>query len=500
MGRRSKWGARYGCPDRCWASLVHYRFRPLHWPRGLAEINTVGGYPSNWSTDLCGHGTHVAGTINAVNNTLGVVGVSPGDVSLYILKVFGDDCSGVSSSDLVAAAHRCQNAGANVINMSLGGPFKSRTEQRAFQQLYDDGILPFAAAGNDGNCRKSYPASYDSVISVAAIDENNVVADFSQQNDKVELSAPGFSVLSTVPWIETNTLTVDGVNYEGNYIENAARVTSSGDLAIGGLCEQAGSWYGAVVLCERGNITFNEKVTNVEDGGGVTAIIYNNEPGNFFGTLGDGNSSNIPAISLSQEDGQELVFKLGFLGVVESTISKPDSGYEGWGGTSMATPPHVSGVAARVWSSDSLSLNTDIRDALQNSALDLGDPGKDNAYGYGLVQAFDAWQYLGGGSGSDSTPPPPVGSDDTPAPVISNVSSNTSGRGGNFKITWNTDEPADSEVKFTCCGVFTNSELVTDHSMGFRGQKGVTYEYWVSSTDAAGNKATEGPLYHPFSE
>ena len=85
---------------------------------------------------------------------------------------------------------------------------------------------------------------------------------------------------------------------------------------------------------------------------------------------------------------------------------------------------------------------------------------------------------------------------DTTALIISTVSSQKSGKGGNFKITWNTNNPADSGVIFTCCGTFTNSELVTDHSMSFRGQKNVTYEYWVSSTDAAGNNVTEGPYDH----
>jgi hypothetical protein len=80
--------------------------------------------------------------------------------------------------------------------------------------------------------------------------------------------------------------------------------------------------------------------------------------------------------------------------------------------------------------------------------------------------------------------------------VISNVSSQKSGRGGNFKITWNTNNSADSEVTFTCCGTFNNSELVTDHSMSFRGQKNATYEYWVTSTDAAGSSVTEGPYNH----
>jgi len=89
--------------------------------------------------------------------------------------------------------------------------------------------------------------------------------------------------------------------------------------------------------------------------------------------------------------------------------------------------------------------------------------------------------------------------DESPAeslPVISNVDSDKSGKGGNFKITWDTNIMADSEVTFTCCGTFTNSELVTGHSMSFRGQKNVTYEYWVSSTDANGNPATSGPHQH----
>ena len=85
---------------------------------------------------------------------------------------------------------------------------------------------------------------------------------------------------------------------------------------------------------------------------------------------------------------------------------------------------------------------------------------------------------------------------DTGSLAISSVSSATSGKGGNFKITWNTNKPADSEVTFTCCGTFTNSELVTDHSMSFRGKKGDTYEYWVSSTDADGSIVSDGPYYH----
>jgi serine protease len=371
-------------------------------------VSIAGGFPSGWNTDLCGHGTHVAGTIAAAFNDLGVVGVAPG-VSLYIAKVFGDNCSWSYSSDLVDAANRCDAAGANVINMSLGGSFRNRVEERAFSTLYNKGILSVAAAGNAGNTSHHYPASYPSVVSVAAIDETKVVADFSQKTNQVELSAPGVGVLSTVPWLAQTYVSVDGVDYSANHIEYAAYGSITGSLVNGGLCTSTGSWGGQVVLCERGQISFYDKVRNVQNSGGTAAVIYNNEPGNFFGTLGDGNSSTIPAVSISQEDGLVLVpDELGQSATITSTISIPDSGYEAWNGTSMATP-HVAGAAALVWSANPSWTNAEIRQALQQTAQDLGADGRDNAYGYGLVQAHDAWVYLGGGSEPPPPPPPPPG-------------------------------------------------------------------------------------------
>lgn len=373
---------------------------------GHADLQTsnVTGEPSGWDRDRCGHGTHVTGTIAALNNTIGVVGVLPGGIRLHIVKVFGDDCSWSYASDLVHAANRCAAAGAHIISMSLGGSFKSRTEERAFAELYSNGLLSVAAAGNGGNNRHSYPASYDSVISVAAIDANKQVASFSQFNDQVELAAPGVSVLSTVPWNETNSLTVDGVTYTGNWIENAARTSGvTGALIDGGLCDQAGSWSGKVVLCERGSISFHDKVRNVQSSGGVAAVIYNNASGSFFGTLGDGNASAIPAISVSQEDGAHLVqTALGSSGRVVSVREDPGSGYEAWNGTSMATP-HVSGVAALIWSAYPTRTNEEIRQTLRATAQDLGAAGRDDRSGHGLLQARAAFDALGGGGGGGGT-------------------------------------------------------------------------------------------------
>ena len=362
--------------------------------------NAIGGYSQvddDWSRDGFGHGSHVGGTITAENNSLGVVGVTPGTVNLYIVKFFNDDGSATYASNLVDALSRCQAAGANVVSMSLGGSRSVRAEKTAFSNAYSAGVLSIAAAGNDGTSAYSYPASYDSVMSVAAIDANKVVADFSQYNSAVEIAAPGVGVLSTLPYIETNRVTVDGVDYTGGHIEYSARGTVSGTLAAGGLCDSVGSWSGKVVLCERGVIDFYTKVANVQAGGGIAAIIYNNVPGDFLGTLGEGNSTSIIGISLSQENGQYLVSnKLGRTATVFSQVEQPASGYEAWDGTSMATP-HVSAVAALVWSWDPSLTNVEIRNALTAAAQDLGTAGRDVYYGYGLVQARAALEYLGYG-------------------------------------------------------------------------------------------------------
>jgi subtilisin family serine protease len=369
----------------------------------LQGVN-VTGYNGNltWNQDGSGHGTHVAGTIVAMNNALGVVGVTPGTVQVYVVRVFGDDGAWAYSSTLIDAAYKCRDAGANIISMSLGGSRSNRTEMNGFATLYNSyNILSIAAAGNAGTSANSYPASYDTVVSVAAIDSNKVVADFSQYNSQVELAAPGVGVLSTVPYLDSTSLTVGGVTYSAGHIEFSARGSASGALVDGGLCTATNSaWSGKVVLCQRGDISFYDKVHNVQLSGGAAAAIYNNVPGGFLGTLGDGYSSTIIGISLSQEDGQYLVAnKLGQSATVTSTYTAPASGYDYYDGTSMATP-HASAVAALVWSAKPTATNAEIRAVLQQTAQDLGAAGRDVYYGYGLVQAKTAIDALTGGGGT----------------------------------------------------------------------------------------------------
>jgi subtilisin family serine protease len=370
---------------------------------GMSQVD------DNYLRDMVGHGSHVAGTISALNNELGVVGVSPGEVNLHIVKIFSDSGTWVTrASDLTAAIYNCRDNGAKVISMSLSGSQANKKEERAFNQVYEAGILHVAAAGNhqvESPGALHYPASYASVISVAAVDASLAVANFSAQNTPVELAAPGVGVLSTIPYIETTKVTVDGADYPVNHVEFAAYGSASGSLADGGLCTTTGNWAGKVVLCSRGDISFYDKVRNVQNSGGVAAIIYNNVPNeDLFATLGAGNSSTIIAVSTTMETGQFLLTKVGIDATVSSVYEWPVSGYEAWSGTSMATP-HVAGVAALIWSANPGWTNVQIREALTETAFDLGPAGRDIAYGYGLVQAVDALAHLEGGV--EPPPPPP---------------------------------------------------------------------------------------------
>jgi serine protease len=457
----------------------------------FAGITITGGGLSNWNHDLDGHGTHVSGTIAAQVNDKGVVGVSPG-VSLHVFRVFDDAGKWTYSSSLLAAARACRDARAKIISMSLGGGVKSRTEESGLRDLYEkDGILLVAAAGNDGSTRMSYPASYASVVSVAAVDSNAKHASFSQANSQVELAAPGVDVLSASPFLDTNRVGIGPDSFHGAYIYGGARGTASGILVDGGLATSTNSsWNGKVVLVRRGDISFEAKVKNVQNSGGLAALIYNNAEGSIDMTLGSF-VATIPAISFSGEDGVLLTGRLGQAAAVESSVVNSSSGYQLMTGTSMATP-HVSGVAALVWSAAPALTAKEVRSLLTSTARDIDVAGFDNRTGHGLVDAHAAWLAAGGGSGGGGGGggPDQPGDGDTDAPVISNIQSRvTNTKNGSFEITFSTNEPATGSITFTsgASGTHTGTAGVTNHKFSFRGTKGATYTYTVTATDPSGN-------------
>lgn len=165
--------------------------------RGIAVVECSGDCSAPWDDDH-DHGTHVAGTVGAIDNNEGVVGVAP-NVILHAVKVLDGSGRG-SFSDVADGIVRVANEGWDVINMSLGGGASSVVE-RAVQTAADAGVVIVAAAGNSGPCEDcvSYPAAYEECIAVSATNSDDGLASFSSQGPEVEIAAPGVDVLSTVP-------------------------------------------------------------------------------------------------------------------------------------------------------------------------------------------------------------------------------------------------------------------------------------------------------------
>ncbi|MCL1819486.1 MAG: S8 family serine peptidase [Oscillospiraceae bacterium] len=166
-------------------------------PRGQGKRGWNFEGNNNNCEDYTGHGTHVAGTIGAVgNNFIGVTGVS-WVVRLASLKIGGN------VFDMAAAINAIDYANRNriqIINSSWGSRFFSSSLKYAIDNY--DGLLVVSAGNNGSNndIMPVYPSSYDSenIISVAAADQNDNLASFSNYGEiSVDIAAPGTDILST---------------------------------------------------------------------------------------------------------------------------------------------------------------------------------------------------------------------------------------------------------------------------------------------------------------
>jgi len=230
----------------------------------LIDNYISGGYDfvnqDNDPMDDEGHGSHCSGIAAAkIDNNKGIAGIS--QVGILAEKVL--DSSGYGSSfDVAAGITHAKDNNVDIISMSLGSSYPSSTVETACNNAYNAGVLLIAASGNDYSSQICYPAAYESVIAVGAINNQDKRCGFSNYGENLELMAPGEDIIS--------------IRRDGGYI-------------------------------------------------------------------------------------------------------KKD-------GTSMACP-HVSGVASLVKSINYDMSNEEIRQILRDTSEDLGSPGKDIYYGYGLVNA-----------------------------------------------------------------------------------------------------------------
>jgi major intracellular serine protease len=197
---------------------------------------TNEGGADNWE-DGNGHGTHVAGTIAAVENGTGVVGVAP-EAKLLIGRVLGSNGSGgydqITNGIEWATNWKGENGEkVRIISMSLGGTYNDPKMKAAILDAVSQGIIVVCAAGNEGDGNENtfeigYPAAINESVSVAACDQNKKLANFSNANLQVDVIGAGVNVVSTYP--KSKYATLSGTSMATPHISGAlALIISVGE-------------------------------------------------------------------------------------------------------------------------------------------------------------------------------------------------------------------------------------------------------------------------------
>jgi subtilisin family serine protease len=194
-------------------------------------------------TDGNGHGTHVAGTIGALDNGVGVVGMAPG-ARLWSVRVLNDQGSGYTNQIIAGIDYvRANAASIEVANMSLGCECTSAAQNTAITNLVNAGVVVVVAAGNSHKDASTFsPANHPDVITVSALadfngqpgggaaptcrtDQDDTLADFSNFGSQVEIAAPGVCIYST--WLNGGYNTISGTSMASPHVAGAAALLAS---------------------------------------------------------------------------------------------------------------------------------------------------------------------------------------------------------------------------------------------------------------------------------
>jgi serine protease len=350
--------------------------------------------------DFNRHGTHCSGTVLGLNNDQGVIGVAPG-ASLMIGKVLNNGGWGTDAWIVEGIDWAVAN-GADVISMSFGDDEPNQAATDACAAAAAAGVLLVASAGNEATANPRYPATNPGVMSVAALNSDSTLASFSNFGPLLSISAPGVGVESSTPIVQTRVF-FNGANRNAQNLSGSrggslppAEVVDCGQGLTA--ADFPPTVNGKIAHIRRGGATFQVKATNALAAGAIGVLISNSSGGTttFTGNLND--TFVIPVFGISQNDGNLLQ-----AGGITATMSQTNVGhqYELLSGTSMSCP-HVSGGAALLiglFKSTGLTPAlppASTRWILEQTATDLGAPGRDDTFGHGLLNVKAAADYLAG--------------------------------------------------------------------------------------------------------
>lgn len=347
------------------------------------------------------HGTHVAGIIAANGR---IKGVAP-EAVIYAYRALGPGGMG-TTEQVIAAIEQAIKDKVDILNLSLGnnvnGPDLPLSE--ALNNAVEHGITAVTSSGNSGPNVWSVgsPGTAAKAISVGASTPTMKIPYIEIDGKQIRLEP----LLGSVMWdLDRTYELVDGGMGKPNQLKHAE---------------------GKIVLIERGEITFSEKVMNAEKAGARAVIIYNNTKGPFLGNLD--RNSEIPVMGISKSDGKELTQKIkeGYARVRTNIIEEKDTiaefssrgpvtnsweikpdllapgvailstipgGYLSLQGTSMAAP-HVAGACALIKQAHPDWRPEQIKAALMNYAKPLqkgdGEFYKTYEQGAGRIQLKEA--------------------------------------------------------------------------------------------------------------